>query len=219
MATVYSSLMTEYSGATGGWRSYLTYTVATTDTEVVITCYGGVRSDYWSFAISSNITSTLSCTGQSSVSGSGGLNSNWSNDVHNQLVSKTYTIARTSSTQTVTVSCSTKNASGYINGTAVANVTITIPALDIITYNVQYDANGGMNPPTVQSKTKGVPLIISSTKPTRTNYTFVGWNTDTTATTSQYFGGDSYTADENIILYAIWSYTTSYKKFYFNIPD
>jgi len=126
MATTESSLMKEYSSATGGWRSYLTYTTSTTDTAVTITCVGGVRSDYWSFAITSGITSTLSCTGQSSVSGSGGLSSNWSSDVYNQLVSKTYTIQRTSSAKTVTISCSTTNASGYINGTATASATVSV---------------------------------------------------------------------------------------------
>jgi len=204
MATTESSLMKEYSSATGGWRSYLTYTTSTTDTAVTITCVGGVRSDYWSFAITSGITSTLSCTGQSSVSGSGGLSSNWSSDVYNQLVSKTYTIQRTSSAKTVTISCSTTNASGYINGTATASATVTIPALAVTNYTVSYNENGGVFAPPDGTKSSSATYYITTITPYRNGYKFLGWATSASSSTVAYKVGSAYTANANITLYAVW---------------
>lgn len=78
------------------------------------------------------------------------------------------------------------------------------------TYTVSYNANGGSGAPQNQTKTHGVALTLSSTKPTRTNYTFKGWGTSANATTATYQAGGSYTANANVTLYAIWqlSYTT-----------
>ena len=45
---------------------------------------------------------------------------------------------------------------------------------------------------------------MSSTKPTRTNYTFKGWGTSASATTVSYNPGGSYTKNAKITLYAIW---------------
>ena len=73
------------------------------------------------------------------------------------------------------------------------------------TYTVSYNANGGSGAPSSQTKTYGVTLTLSSTKPTRTNYTFVGWGTSAGATTASYQAGGSYTSNASITLYAIWS--------------
>lgn len=78
------------------------------------------------------------------------------------------------------------------------------------TYTVKYNANGGSNAPGNQTKTYGVALTLSSTKPTRTNYTFKGWGTSASATTVAYAAGASYTANAAITLYAIWE--LSYQK-------
>lgn len=77
------------------------------------------------------------------------------------------------------------------------------------TYTVKYDANGGTGAPANQTKTYGQTLTLSSTKPTRTNYTFKGWGTTANATTAKYAAGGSYTANAAITLYAVWelSYT------------
>ena len=72
------------------------------------------------------------------------------------------------------------------------------------TYTVSYDANGGTGAPGNQTKTYGVNLTLSSTKPTRTNYTFKGWGTSAASTTVAYASGASYTANAAIMLYAIW---------------
>lgn len=72
------------------------------------------------------------------------------------------------------------------------------------TYTVSYNANGGTGAPGNQTKTYGVNLTLSSTKPTRTNYTFKGWGTSAGSTSVAYASGASYTANAAIMLYAIW---------------
>lgn len=75
------------------------------------------------------------------------------------------------------------------------------------TYTVSYNANGGTGAPASQTKTHGVALTLSSTKPTRENYTFKGWGTIASATTASYAAGASYTANSAVTLYAIWERT------------
>lgn len=72
------------------------------------------------------------------------------------------------------------------------------------TYTISYNANGGTGAPANQTKTYGVTLTLSSTKPTRTNYNFKGWGTSATATTIAYNAGASYSANSAVTLYAIW---------------
>lgn len=72
------------------------------------------------------------------------------------------------------------------------------------TYTVSYNANGGTGAPGNQTKTYGVNLTLSSTKPTRTNCTFKGWGTSAGSTSVAYASGASYTANAAIMLYAIW---------------
>ena len=78
-----------------------------------------------------------------------------------------------------------------------------------LTYKVTYNANGGSGAPSQQTKTYGVSLTLSSTIPTRSNHTFKGWGTSSSATTVSYAAGSSYTKNASITLYAIWesSYT------------
>ncbi|MBQ0109197.1 MAG: InlB B-repeat-containing protein, partial [Clostridiales bacterium] len=72
------------------------------------------------------------------------------------------------------------------------------------TYTVSYNANGGSGAPSSQTKTHGVTLTLSSTKPTRDGYTFLGWSTSSTATSATYSAGGSSTANANTTLYAVW---------------
>lgn len=86
-----------------------------------------------------------------------------------------------------------------------ANASVTLYAVwRANTYTVTYNANGGSGAPSAQTKTYGVNLTLSSTKPTRTNYTFKGWGTAASATTVAYAAGASYTANANVTLYAVW---------------
>lgn len=95
----------------------------------------------------------------------------------------------------------------YAAGASYAsNASVTLYAVwKANTYTVKYSANGGSGAPSSQTKTYGVDLTLSSTKPTRTNYTFQGWGKSASATTVAYAAGAKYTANAAITLYAVWS--------------
>lgn len=86
-----------------------------------------------------------------------------------------------------------------------ANAAVTLYAVwKANTYTVKFDANGGTGAPGNQTKTYGVNLTLSSTKPTRTNYNFLGWGTSAASTTVAYAPGATYSSNAAITLYAIW---------------
>lgn len=86
-----------------------------------------------------------------------------------------------------------------------ANASVTLYAVwKANTYTVSYNANGGSGAPSAQTKTYGVTLKLSSTKPTRTNYNFKGWGISSSSTTVSYAAGGNYTSNASITLYAIW---------------
>lgn len=72
------------------------------------------------------------------------------------------------------------------------------------TYTVTYNANGGSGAPAKQTKIYGKTLTLSTTKPTRTNYNFLGWSDSASATTAKYSAGAGYTANVAVTLYAVW---------------
>ncbi len=72
-------------------------------------------------------------------------------------------------------------------------------------YKVTYNANGGSGGPGTQTKYYKTALTLSSTKPTRSGYTFQGWATSSGATTANYQPGASYSSDANLTLYAVWT--------------
>lgn len=73
------------------------------------------------------------------------------------------------------------------------------------TYKVTYNANGGSGAPSAQTKTYGTALTLSSTKPTRTGYTFKCWNTKSDGSGTNYNAGASYSSNSAVTLYAIWT--------------
>ena len=86
-----------------------------------------------------------------------------------------------------------------------ANASVTLYAVwKANAYTVSYNANGGTGAPGVQTKNHGTALTLSSTKPTRTNYKFLGWATTASATTAQYAAGANYTENAAVTLYAVW---------------
>lgn len=77
------------------------------------------------------------------------------------------------------------------------------------TYTISYNANGGSGAPGSQTKTHGTDLKLSSTKPTRSGYTFVNWNTKSDGSGTNYASGATYNTNANITLYAIWKTNAS----------
>lgn len=72
------------------------------------------------------------------------------------------------------------------------------------TYTVTYNANGGTNAPSSQTKTHGVTLTLSTDVPKRTNYNFIGWARSASATTKEYDSGGQFKLNANTTLYALW---------------
>ena len=95
----------------------------------------------------------------------------------------------------------------YTPGSAFGvDATTTLYAVwEINKYTVGYNANGGSGAPASQMKTYGVNLILSSTKPIRTNYNFLGWATSQNASAPQYAPGATYINNESVTLYAVWN--------------
>lgn len=104
------------------------------------------------------------------------------------------------------ISSSATSATWSAGGTYTRNESNTLYAVwQANTYTIKYNANGGSGAPSNQTKTHNKTLILSSTKPTRTNYSFEGWSTSSTATSAKYPAGGSYTDNKAATLYAVWS--------------
>ena len=70
----------------------------------------------------------------------------------------------------------------------------------IITYN----ANGGSGAPASQTKTYNQSITLSSVKPQRTGYEFLGWGTSSSSSSASYQPSQTYTSNSSISLYAVW---------------
>ena len=79
-------------------------------------------------------------------------------------------------------------------------------------YTISYNANGGSNAPSNQSKTYGNNISLSSSKPIRTGYTFIGWNTSSNGSGTSYSAGATYSNNANVTLYAQWRINKVYIK-------
>lgn len=79
-------------------------------------------------------------------------------------------------------------------------------------YTISYNANGGSNAPANQSKSRDNSINLSSSKPTRTGYTFVSWNTKKDGSGTTYKAGASYNSNADLTLYAQWRVNKVYIK-------
>ena len=76
------------------------------------------------------------------------------------------------------------------------------------TYTISYNANGGSGAPTAQTKTYGTDLTLTTSTPTRSGYTFDGWNTKSDGSGTNYSAGGKFTTNANTTLYAKWKQST-----------
>ena len=103
------------------------------------------------------------------------------------------------------MSSSATSATYQAGGSYTANESVTLYAVwEINTYTVSFDANGGSGAPTSQTKKHGQNLILTVAIPTRPNHVFLGWATDSTSKSVAYAPGATYTAEEDVMLYAVW---------------
>ena len=76
------------------------------------------------------------------------------------------------------------------------------------TYTISYDANGGTEAPAAQTKTHDTDLTLTTSTPTRSGYTFDGWNTKSDGSGTNYSAGGKFTTNANTTLYAKWKQST-----------
>lgn len=77
-------------------------------------------------------------------------------------------------------------------------------------HTLAYNANGGTNAPsssTVTNTSSTYSMTVSNSQPTRTGYTFAGWNTNSSGTGANYSAGNSVSvgANSTVTLYAKWN--------------
>lgn len=143
-------------------------------------------------------------TGTYSIDGKSGTN---------QIATGTVTITKTKSTQNIAIGCSMAfnlTWSGSYAGTKSASGSVAVGAKS--SYTITYNANNGTGAPSSQTKWHGEDIALSTTKPTRTGYTFKGWGIEPSGGVS-YSSGAKYTDNKNLTLYAIWqikTYTVTY---------
>lgn len=104
------------------------------------------------------------------------------------------------------------------SGTMTSSVTKTLTA-SRKTYTISYNANGGTGAPAAQTKTYGVALTLSNTKPVKIGYPFLGWATNSSGTGTIYQPGGSFTTNANTTLYAKYSTTLTNYTVYLDVID
>ena len=164
------------------------------------TYYSGAQTNYGMTAASGGVTHTISAfNGTKRSSGSGSFTG-------------TYSISGNgSATKTITVTFKNFNTDNGDNASKSLSFTVSVPAWT--SYTIKYNANGGSGAPSSQTKWKDQTLKLSTTKPTRTGYSFLGWSTSSSATSATYAAGANYTANAAATLYAVWkanTYTVSF---------
>ncbi len=104
----------------------------------------------------------------------------------------------------VTVKATAADGSGVYK---TKTITVSNPSYS---YYLYYDDNGGSGGPGSASKTSTstsstLSFTISSTEPTRSGYTFLGWSKSSTATSATYTAGDTVSVTyDDLTLYAVW---------------
>lgn len=158
------------------------------------TYYNGAQTNYGMTASSGGSSVSLNPFGTKASSGSGSFTG-------------TYSISGNgSASKTITVAFRNFNTDNGNSATKNVTFNVTVPAWT--SYVITYNANGGSGAPGNQTKWKNQTLVLSSTKPTRTGYSFLGWATSATATTATYTAGANYTANAAATLYAVWKANT-----------
>ena len=186
----------------------ITLSSTNTTTSVTIDVYIWTRystKDSSNTLYFNNESSTATSALDDPVSINTTSNSSWSTSNKKKIY--TYNVSYNRTKANRAVKCAAKLIGvDYIGGAMSVTASYSIPARQ--SYTVKYNANGGGGAPSSQTKYYGYDLTLSSTKPTRTGYTFKGWGTTSDATTVSYSAGGTYKTNSSITLYAIWEAKT-----------
>lgn len=77
----------------------------------------------------------------------------------------------------------------------------------LASYRITYNANGGTGAPSEQTRWYGETLWLSTTRPKRDGYTFLGWAISPSGGVA-YQPGAAFTGDYGMTLYAVWQINT-----------
>lgn len=162
------------------------------------TYWSGAETNYGMTASSGGKSATINESGDYSSSGSGTFTGSYSIS------------GNAAASKTITVTFKNFNSDNGDSATKTIDLKVSVPAWT--SYTVSYNANGGSGAPSSQTKYKDQTLKLSTTKPTRTGYSFQGWATSASGSVA-YAAGANYTANAAVTLYAVWkanTYTVSY---------
>lgn len=193
-------MATIYGNTTNHWRCYINTWSSEDGYSLSVGLTVGIQDCGWGFQIWTGIVGTANANGASNTVNTS-FNTPTGSWNKKDITSASKRLVKGHNAYNVTLSGSVTNQSGYMNGTSSASQTITVPAL--AHHTVRFDANGGTGAPGNQTKWYGTILTLSSAKPTRTNYEFLGWSTSPTGTVD-YKSGGQYGADADVTLYAVW---------------
>ena len=187
-----------------------TATKTTRHTEIWFWSKYTVSDSSNTFYYDDNATSATTSKGSVSIKTTVNSGSGWSTT--NQVKIDSYDSEFTRGTSKVTRNVAAKlTGIEAVEETMTATTSYTIPAL--ASYTVTYNDNGGtLGSVKTQTKTYGTALKLTGTA-TRTGYNFKGWATSPGGSVA-YKVGDSYTANDDVILYAVWekiTFTITYK--------
>lgn len=117
---------------------------------------------------------------------------------------------------TATIQATARDGSGI---TRTYQITVTEDPVTY-SYSIKYYANGGSGAPTTFSDTSTkttYTTTISTVKPTKSGYTFLGWAVDRYDTVPDYYAGKTVTLSPGTLeLYAVWEQMTEYWYLYYD---
>ena len=180
--------------------------------KTIYSCYDG--SNIVKFNMGTDTTSATTNRGSVSISHTVDTGTGWSDGNQTKLYEfdSTDGYDRTKSDKVVKIYASFSNID-MLNGTMYVNTKYTVPKLR--TFKISYNANGGSGAPSSQTKYYGIDLTLSSTKPTKTGYTFKGWSL-TKGGSVYYQAGGTCGKNENLTLYAVWEENALTVNYYSN---
>lgn len=194
-------MATIYGNTTNHWRCYINTWSSEDGSSVSAGLTVGIQDCGWGFQIWTGIVGHASANGSDSE-----VNTSFNTPTGSwntkDITSASQRFVKGHNAYNVTLSGWVRNQSGYMNGTSSASQTITVPAL--AHHYVTFDANGGTGAPGRADKWYGEQVTIPTTKPTRTNYEFLGWSS-TKGGSVEYQPGQKYWIDDrDMTYYAVW---------------
>lgn len=93
---------------------------------------------------------------------------------------------------------------GSGDGSSSSPYKLSVDDIEVILYDVLFNANGGSDGPDSVQKFAGETITISSTIPTKEGYTFKGWAVVGDSTQTLYQPGTAYVINNNTTFVAVW---------------